>query len=713
MESSKSKRKRLKSSSKSNPSSKSNTQQESRDLLQSHASENSPEFDYFDENYDDEEDIDMEDPPPPKPAEVVQEVPPTNAKSKFKKIPKRAVYWKYFKEIKDSEGKTARAECIFCKVSYAANSRINGTGNLIKHWKSCVENPENQSKGNTQTTLSLEQLDGDGNCIVRSSTVDLDAVRVKLCRLIIGEELPFSFVSKFLFRDLFASACPTFSVPSRSTITRDAYKMYADEREKLKIFLKNHTQRVCLTTDTWTSIQNVNYMALTVHFVDNDWNLQRRILNFCTISGHKGDEIARDVEDCLRSWDLSKKLFTLTVDNASANDLACVKLKEMVVAGGSSINGGKNLHMRCCAHIANLIVKDGLKEQVDVIDKVRTIVKFVRSSPSRMRLFKEEALMMKVDSKCTLVSDVPTRWNYTYVMLDVALKYKQVFPRLDIPRDDDGLGHLSAEEWAKVEVIVAFLKDFYDFTNSVSGSSDVTVSAVYLYIGGIVHLLNEQVVNDDAICRSMAVQMKKKCDKYWDDIKKMNMFVFVGMLLDPMYKFNVLKCSLQRLYGEEKGYELAMQVRGRTKEIFEEYRTMYTPSSSSSEVGSSIKLRPRADLRHLPPTLFIKSVTSDASKLNESVGSMHASELDRYLDDDDVNCHDYDVLTWWKMNGHRFPILARMARDVLAIPVTTVPSESAFSAGGRTIDQFRSKLDPKVMSFTILMYFRLLDNLIF
>ena len=56
--------------------------------------------------------------------------------------------------------------------------------------------------------------------------------------------------------------------------------------------------------------------------------------------------------------------------------------------------------MRCCAHIANLIVKDGLKEQVDVIDKVRTIVKFVRSSPSRMRLFKEEALRMKIDSKC-------------------------------------------------------------------------------------------------------------------------------------------------------------------------------------------------------------------------------------------------------------------------------------------------------------------------
>ena len=62
----------------------------------------------------------------------------------------------------------------------------------------------------------------------------------------------------------------------------------------------HNCQRVCLTTDTWTSIQNVNYMVLTAHFIDNDWKLQKRILNFCTISSHKGDDIARSIEYCLR-----------------------------------------------------------------------------------------------------------------------------------------------------------------------------------------------------------------------------------------------------------------------------------------------------------------------------------------------------------------------------------------------------------------------------
>ncbi|XP_042514460.1 zinc finger BED domain-containing protein RICESLEEPER 2-like [Macadamia integrifolia] len=75
------------------------------------------------------------------------------------------------------------------------------------------------------------------------------------------------------------------------------------------------------------------------------------------------------------------------------------------------------------------------------------------------------------------------------------------------------------------------------------------------------------------------------------------------------------------------------------------------------------------------------------------------SQLDIYLDEPKVPFNDneydeYDVLAFWKANGSRYPDVARMARDVLAIPVSTVASESAFSAGGRVIDKYRSKLLP-------------------
>ncbi|XP_026437954.1 zinc finger BED domain-containing protein RICESLEEPER 1-like [Papaver somniferum] len=57
----------------------------------------------------------------------------------------------------------------------------------------------------------------------------------------------------------------------------------------------------------------------------------------------------------------------------------------------------------------------------------------------------------------------------------------------------------------------------------------------------------------------------------------------------------------------------------------------------------------------------------------------------------------FEILSWWKLNAPKYPTLAKMARDVLAIPVTSVASESMFSAGGRVLTTHRASLDPEVV----------------
>ena len=70
-------------------------------------------------------------------------------------------------------------------------------------------------------------------------------------------------------------------------------------------------------------------------------------------------------------------------------------------------------------------------------------------------------------------------------------------------------------------------------------------------------------------------------------------------------------------------------------------------------------------------------------------------ELDVYLKEGVENPDlmagvEYDVLSFWRGNCTKFPILSQIAKDVLAMQVSSVASECAFSTGGRIIDPFRS-----------------------
>ncbi|XP_071694569.1 zinc finger BED domain-containing protein RICESLEEPER 1-like [Rutidosis leptorrhynchoides] len=55
------------------------------------------------------------------------------------------------------------------------------------------------------------------------------------------------------------------------------------------------------------------------HFIDEDWVMHKRIINFRLIDSHKGDDIGSDLMECIRGWGI-KNVIIMTFDNASSND---------------------------------------------------------------------------------------------------------------------------------------------------------------------------------------------------------------------------------------------------------------------------------------------------------------------------------------------------------------------------------------------------------
>lgn len=148
-------------------------------------------------------------------------------------------------------------------------------------------------------------------------------------------------------------------------------------------------------------------MCLTAHFIDDNWKLKKRIINFQQVEDHKGETLGRKIESCLIEWNIDS-IFTLTVDNASSNNLTIQYLKTITKDWKGIILQHEFIHMRCCAHILNL-VSDGLKEMDDSIANIRLAVRYVRSSPHRHDVFKKCAATLKLDSKALVCLDVPTR----------------------------------------------------------------------------------------------------------------------------------------------------------------------------------------------------------------------------------------------------------------------------------------------------------------
>lgn len=73
-------------------------------------------------------------------------------------------------------------------------------------------------------------------------------------------------------------------------------------------------------------------------------------------------------------------------------------------------------------------------------------------------------------------------------------------------------------------------------------------------------------------------------------------------------------------------------------------------------------------------------------------------ELEHYLEDDLMpRTLEFDILALWKFNGPKYPTLQRIARDILAIPMSTVTSKSAFSTNGRLLSPHCNKLHAKTV----------------
>ncbi|KAH9801067.1 BED-type domain-containing protein [Citrus sinensis] len=541
--------------------------------------------------------------------------------------------WDHFTKL--NVGSVAKAKCNHCGTILSCGS---GTSHLNRHTR--------QIHGFNQPTI--EEVFDNKQHLVKTESGELGiqkfdplVARQKLTTVVVKHELPLRFVEYESFRDFVDYCNPLVKHMSRNTLKSEIFKIYNVEKGKAMNLLEITNSRVAITTDMWTACnQKKGYMVVTGHFIDNSWHLQSRILRFIYVQApHTADCISQILVKCLMDWNLDRKLSTVTLDNCSTNDAMVARLKGLL-STESMILSGNFFHMRCAAHILNLIVKDGLSVIESGITHVRDSVSYWSSSPKRVEKFELACRQIQIDVK-KLGLDCPTRWNSTFAMLELAVKYKSVFSRLQT-LEPQYKCLPSSEEWELAKQMLDYLRPFSKLTEMFSGTTYPTANLFF------------------SIVKNMADNMIGKFLKYWDEI---NGVLVMAVILDPRYKMMLINYYYPKIYVV--GLENQLK---RVRELCDEMMNYYEAKSATTRYG----------------------VVGESSTA--------LSDLDRYLEDPLVKrTPDFDVLQWWKMNKGKYPILAEMAKDLLAVPVTTVASESAFSTGGRTLSPHRSRLHPDTL----------------
>ena len=595
------------------------------------------------------------------------------------------------------------AVCKHCKREYKAHS-ANGTGHLSRHVKVCVKRREKCRM--TQTHIGFNP---DGT--VRSWSYNPDVARVELVHMLARLDLPLMTGETEAFKDYIKKAHnPAFNPVSKQTTGRDLFKLFDGERAKLIACLQdNAVSSVAVTSDIWSGKAKEDYISVVAHFINSDWHLQKRVLGLRLIDvSHNADNIAERIKAVLTEYGILNKVFSVTLDNASANKNAMDKLKPILK---EYLGADLFLHQRCACHIINLIVKEALTAVTPLIDCFRTAISFLNSSNQRIAAYKSYCIASSVRPR-KFSLDMDVRWNSTYLMLKTLFPHRHTFTTFieaNYPRTN-GDFLLTNDHWEMAAKMLQFLELFYNSTVDLSGVYYPTSPLMIHHIVKIaIHLHKYQ---HDEHLRTVVQPMIDKYNKYWKNIPDLYSIAFI---LDPRAKmkgFTKVLRKLHSLFNHDYTNKL-LDTRALLFKMYNRYDAMHgsvrlkrvVPSSLSgkkrtawADIYDDDELDLGAGCTSLPPNLD-QSRGLSATSLLQAASAPSSSELATYLDSDTVSQldDDFDLMQWWHEHKLTYPVLSILAKDIFTVPVSTISSESTFSTTGRIIEERRRRLNPETV----------------
>ena len=473
--------------------------------------------------------------------------------------------------------------------------------------------------------------------------------------------------------------------------------------------------QISLTTDTWSSSSSLEFAAVTAHWIDSEFMQFGQLLGLIHLDKvhHTGEYLAQVLLQITEAFHCTKAVFTITRDNASSNDVmvkvfesrsrsSSINIPAQYPSNFSHVNG----NVRCFAHIINLAAQEMIKQlkvepgdediyayeegKAEVIPsskgKVSTLLKvwkliYTFRNRRQLRDQLQRHCELHLITYRRLKIDMPVRWNSTAAMLSSFLHLRvPIIAVLATQTLDRSLRNfmLDDNEWEIIKNLLSCFNIFVKISTHMQSESTPTLNwTVPLYLQMVRRLGKQETLygTDSPIGKACMLAQMKLLD-YFDIMKGCYHSKF-AMVLDP--RFN-LATYRELLLNQDQVNEL--------KHLFISEFNRYSRAETE-----------RQELAKLSSDSY-----SDDKSSNDATDDEYdifkprkrrftTPEYTRYFN---LEREDRAIqpLQWWRTNALKFPVLAVMACNYLAIPATSAASERVFSTAGNIVTKNRNRLAP-------------------
>ena len=493
---------------------------------------------------------------------------------------------------------------------------------------------------------------------------------------------PLSVAENPYFQRMLASLSSKVNVPSRTTITTKLIELQLQIQEAIKLLVMGLF--VACTTDAWTSVANITYCSLTLHFITSNWQLVCLSLDCCSFPGsHTGERVAAKLNELLASYGIAKDHVMACVTDTASNMKKSARFMEYDWMG-------------CMAHQLELVTGlafegVGVKEAVQ---QARALVGSIKGSSQHAQHVKEALIRLNM-IVLAVIQDVTTRWWSTWSMIARLLQLKRALQSLH--RDELLDIGLTEAQWTILAMLEKVLRPFMQVQKALEGDKYVSLSLVP-YLLSTLRANLQAVATPESAVKQIATQMLTEFNQRFGsgEVETLPAKMVLAAALDPRTKalIGIRPAQHDMVHAELRLALLA------SADVYSEEAAAATATAAAAAAATM-----HADTEEEPDLFAALSagVTAPAAAvLPEARTAQIDLELKTFRElpplvktravVDGETVVEWDPLKWWSQHCRMLPLLSALARKVLCIPATSASSERVFSSAGLTVTSLRNRL---------------------